>query len=240
LERPKILRISVDGQPDYHSRLRGLDESFDIRGILKAVRDIRHGRNTQLIFTAIPGPEGNINRNQLSFVLSLAREFSILVNVNPAFGVARLSEQEERDLRWSSKQADMQMSRGKRRFLLKGGNNHSNPTCQAARAVVTITADDKVALPCYHRRIVELPIKGNLRAVYETSLWQETAKKNGRYSFCQGCTIWCYIMPSFILHWFDRIVVWEHSLSGFQVARDAVLRTCGRHHLHNPYPNFEL
>lgn len=236
---PNLLRFSIDGGKEYHNANRGKGYFEYIRAGLKIASEVRSNRKTQLIFTVIPGPKGNINRTQFAEVLRLAREFRALVNVNPLFNDLEYSEQEKRDLLWLARQADVQMSRGKLRFIQQGGNNAKNPVCEAVKDVATISADNFLVLPCYHHITKRISLKNGLRPALWNSKRTSTMSKCGQFRFCQGCSIWCYIVPSFMSHILDRVVTWQHALSGLQPLRDPILRACGKLHPNNPYPDFK-
>ena len=237
LNFPGILRFSIDGNPDFHDANRGPDNYLHtVAGLEVASRVTQKGR-IQIVFSAIPGSNGNINRDQLSSVLYLARKSGVLVNVNPLFG-ASLSSAEIQDLIWFGKQSGIQMSRGKLRFLLRGGNNQYNPTCQAVRSVITVTPDNKLAVPCYYHQELAIPIGNDLRLALNSWERKRYLALDGRHDFCQGCSIWCYIVPSFLYHCHNRAVTWLHGLSGLQEVRDCLLRFAGQFHHCHPYPDF--
>lgn len=236
--------FSIDGSEERHNANRGNGYYRYIREGLAASREIRKSQRTQLIFTAMPGAKGNIDRAEFAAVLELAREFGVLVNVNLLFNIEALDERELRDLKWFARQADVQLSKGKIRFVMRGGNSMANPTCAAVKRVLTVSSDNKVVLPCYHQlkkgRATSLPIGNDLKSVLDSPIRRELLARDGRHGFCQGCSIWCYIVPSFLEHLLDRVVVWQHGLSGFQQLRDFGLRMAGRLHTVDRYPRFSI
>ncbi len=235
---PDILRISIEGDENYHNGNRGQNcYSFIKEGLEMAKR--RGRGQTQLIFTVIPGSQGNLNRDQFAHVLQIAREFQVIVNINPIFNIGVLSGEELQDLKWFARQADVQCSRGKLRFILRGGNNTCRPTCRAAHNTITISADNELILPCYHHRAERISLPEGLKVALDSPIRKNLLSRDGRFDFCEGCSIWCYIIPSWFSHVFDRVAVWEHGLSGLQPLRDAVLRYCGRFH-HRPYPDLSF
>lgn len=237
---PSLLRFSIDGDEDFHNKNRGKGYFEYIREGLAIAQKVRKNKKTQLIFTVVPGEKGNINRSQFASVLKLAREFQVLVNVNPLFNIRKMSQKELDDLRWFAKQADVQLSRGKLRFVLEGGNNNCNSTCRAVSSVVTITSDNKLILPCYHSPYAKISIDNGLKTALETETRADLKNKEGSLGTCDGCSIWCYVIPSFIYHAFDRVVVWEHALSGFQGLRDSILKASGKFHPNFPYPKIKF
>jgi MoaA/NifB/PqqE/SkfB family radical SAM enzyme len=92
-------------------------------------------------------------------------------------------------------------------FIKSGGNDTKNPRCKAVDAVIAISPDDKLLLPCYHFAQTGVPINGNLYDLYRQSEEVDSYRKSqGRLSVCEGCTVWCYLIPSFFMgidkYWF--------------------------------------
>lgn len=83
-------------------------------------------------------------------------------------------------------------------FILAGGNDTENPRCKAVDAVIAISPHDELLLPCYHFAQKGVPINGRLYELYKQS--EEVAefrRSQGKLSVCEGCTVWCYLIPSF-------------------------------------------
>ena len=78
-----------------------------------------------------------------------------------------------------------------------GGNKISNPVCKAASSTVVISPENELVLPCYHLGIKSLPITNNLYQLYQTEEVQKLVALEGRHAQCEGCTINCYMQPSF-------------------------------------------
>lgn len=92
-------------------------------------------------------------------------------------------------------------------FIKSGGNDTKNPRCKAVDAVIAISPDDKLLLPCYHFAQTGVPINGNLYDLYRQSEEVDSYRKSqGKLSVCEGCTVWCYLIPSFFMgidkYWF--------------------------------------
>ncbi len=83
-------------------------------------------------------------------------------------------------------------------FIEAGGNDVENPRCKAVDAVIAISPDDKLLLPCYHFSQTGVPIEGKLYDLYrESEIVDEYRRSQGKLSVCDGCTVWCYLIPSF-------------------------------------------
>lgn len=83
-------------------------------------------------------------------------------------------------------------------FIRAGGNDIQNPRCKAVDAVIAISPHDELLLPCYHFAQTGVPINGRLYELYKQSeVVEEYRQSQGKLSVCEGCTVWCYLIPSF-------------------------------------------
>ncbi len=78
-----------------------------------------------------------------------------------------------------------------------GGNHISDPVCLAGSTTIVISPKNELVLPCYHLGIKTFPIKNNLFELYQAQEVQELIALEGRLPACEGCTINCYMQPSF-------------------------------------------
>lgn len=172
-------------------------------------------------------------------VVKLAQDMGIIMYLQPVFDycdnetlraegieqIKRLAKYDNVDVNWAFMQ-----------FYLDGGNNISKPRCRAVSAVVVVSPDDHLLLPCYHMHDERLKIKhengrSNLDELWHSPPVQEKKKKEGSWSFCQGCTIWCYFEPSFywppdryfFLHMKSK-ALWASKVLKLQVEKSTGLR----------------
>ncbi|BCX11157.1 MAG: radical SAM protein [Thermosynechococcus sp.] len=83
-------------------------------------------------------------------------------------------------------------------LIRAGGNRTHNPRCKAVDAVIAISPNDELLLPCYHFAQQGVPINGRLYELYKSSeVVEEYRRSQGRLPVCEGCTVWCYLIPSF-------------------------------------------
>ncbi len=80
---------------------------------------------------------------------------------------------------------------------MKGGNQINNPICRAASSTIVISPQNELLLPCYHLAVKRYPIQNRLYELWKSTEIQEIVKMEGRLEECQGCTINCYMQPSF-------------------------------------------
>ena len=83
-------------------------------------------------------------------------------------------------------------------LIRAGGNDTQNPRCKAVDAVIAISPNDELLLPCYHFAQQGVPIQGRLYELYrESEVVEGYRQSQGKLSVCEGCTVWCYLIPSF-------------------------------------------
>jgi MoaA/NifB/PqqE/SkfB family radical SAM enzyme len=92
---------------------------------------------------------------------------------------------------------------------ISGGNNIYSPVCKAGSSTIVISPENKLILPCYHLGIKEFEIANNLFELYHSKDVQSEIAKEGILPACQGCTINCYMQPSFAVdisrYWFKAL-----------------------------------
>ena len=90
-----------------------------------------------------------------------------------------------------------------------GGNKIENPVCKAGSSTIVISPENKLVLPCYHLGIEEIEINAPLDEIYNSTKVKELIKLEGRMPECEGCTINCYMQPSFAVemnkYWFRAL-----------------------------------
>ncbi|KAA3439543.1 radical SAM protein [Rufibacter hautae] len=78
-----------------------------------------------------------------------------------------------------------------------GGNHIDKPICKAASSTLVISPENELVLPCYHLGAQKFPVQGNLYELYNSPEVKKLIALEGRLPACEGCTINCYMQPSF-------------------------------------------
>jgi hypothetical protein len=60
-----------------------------------------------------------------------------------------------------------------------------------------ISPENEIILPCYHFRNDKILIDRSIKEIRNSKKVQYFKKMEGRFDFCQGCTVNCYFEPSF-------------------------------------------
>jgi MoaA/NifB/PqqE/SkfB family radical SAM enzyme len=132
-------------------------------------------------------------------VITLARSLGAPLFLNPCFsyfGNDGFSPENAEKLALLARGKGVSVDRGYLRFLADGGNRVESPRCLAATSTVVISPDDCLILPCWHRGVRRIPIRGRLLALRNSPEVQEARRMEGRYPFCEGCAVNCSIRAS--------------------------------------------
>ena len=78
-----------------------------------------------------------------------------------------------------------------------GGNHIEYPLCKAVSRVIVISPMNEIILPCYHFENDQIKIDRPIKEIQLTDKYQHFLKNEGRFDFCEGCTVNCYFEPSF-------------------------------------------
>jgi MoaA/NifB/PqqE/SkfB family radical SAM enzyme len=197
-----FLNFSLDGgDAETHDQSRGV-RIFDT--LVESVA-LAHslGENPVLNHTVTAQNYGRIDE-----LGELGQKLGARVWLNPAFTAYEhynskknpTTEMIEAIERSASKYNCIGYNRAALAFIADGGNDTNNPRCKAVDAVIAISPDDKLLLPCYHFAQDGVAIEGNLYNMYRESEKVESYRQSqGKLSVCEGCTVWCYLIPSFFM-----------------------------------------
>jgi MoaA/NifB/PqqE/SkfB family radical SAM enzyme len=99
-----------------------------------------------------------------------------------------------------------------------GGNHVHQPVCRAGSSTVIISPDDKLIVPCYHLGTEAFAIEGNLYNLYHSAKVQQVIAMEGKLPACEGCTINCYMQPSFAVelnkYWWKSLPsTWKYAIT---------------------------
>ncbi|MBC8121126.1 MAG: radical SAM protein [Gemmatimonadaceae bacterium] len=201
------LNFSLDGpDAESHNKSRGV-AIFET--LIESVRlALSLGEFPTLNFTVTAQNHGRIDE-----VAELGRRLGVRVWLNPAFTAhenynghknptAELVEAIRKSARYH--RGTVGYNRAALALIEAGGNDLQNPRCKAVDAVIVISPDDKLLLPCYHFAQAAAPIDGHLYELYTRGQQVEHYRaQQGKLKVCEGCTVWCYLIPSFFKG-FDR------------------------------------
>ncbi len=78
-----------------------------------------------------------------------------------------------------------------------GGNHIKDPLCKAVSRVMVISPMNEIILPCYHFENDKILIDRPIKEIQKSEKYKYFLKMEGRFDFCEGCTVNCYFEPSF-------------------------------------------
>ncbi|MCM1982678.1 radical SAM protein [Lyngbya confervoides] len=222
-----FLNFSLDGpDSDTHDQSRGvkifdtLVESVQLALSLGEYPVLNHTVTAQ-------------NYHQLGEVAALGEELNVRVWLNPAFtahgqyndkknptpAMVEAIESSARTFR------NLGYNKAALEFIKDGGNHTHAPRCKAVDAVIAISPNDELLLPCYHFAQQGVPIQGRLYELYrESEVVESYRQSQGTLSVCEGCTVWCYLIPSFFKGFDKYWLLNQVSYAGEFLARKRFLQ----------------
>jgi MoaA/NifB/PqqE/SkfB family radical SAM enzyme len=178
---------------DRHNASRRLD-CYD--RVLESIQ-IARGMNQ---FVNINFSVGNDTLHEIDGMLQLARDLKVVVHVMPMFsyfGNPALQKEYVDRLRGLFGKPYISINLAALKFVEEGGNDPARPKCRAISANIAVSPDGKYLLPCYHAAVEKLPVDEDVQRQWHSDEMKRHRAMAGRYDFCKGCTIWCYMTPSF-------------------------------------------
>jgi MoaA/NifB/PqqE/SkfB family radical SAM enzyme len=159
----------------------------------------RLGERPDIIFTAM-----NSNIDQIEDIyLQICLPNNLVLIINPVFGYndiddgGALSEDNLDRLSAYGKMKNIYLNEAFIDLRRNGGNKVADPVCKAASSSIVISPFNELVVPCYHLGKKKFPIDNNLVQLYNSAAVQQHISLEGRMPECEGCTINCYMQPSF-------------------------------------------
>ncbi|GGK64406.1 radical SAM protein [Rufibacter glacialis] len=193
-----MLHFSLDSaDKTEHDTGRGV-ACFDF--VLESIKVAKSlGERPDILFTVFKHNLDQIERVYQEICLPN----NLMLLLNPAFEYnqvetgEQLSEVELDYLVKFSKQKWVYLNEAFVQLRKDGGNHINKPVCKAASSTLVISPENELVLPCYHLGTQKFPIAGNLHALYASKEVKQLIALEGKLPACEGCTINCYMQPSF-------------------------------------------
>jgi len=190
-----LLHFSLDS-PDReeHDKIRKV-KCFD--AVINSIHLAKSlGEFPDILFTVT-----NQTYKKLPQMYDLASKYELVLIVNPVFsyfGNEGLSTKAIDHIEeFTEGKPDVYINSSFLSFRRRGGNDKNNPSCKAVSRVIVISPDNEIILPCYHFGFKKIPIDRPISEIRSREEVSDIQKNEGRYDFCQGCTVNCYFEPSF-------------------------------------------
>ncbi len=190
-----LLHFSLDSpDEDEHNKIRGVkcfDKVFESIKIAKQL-----GEYPDILFTAT-----NENFKKLPRMHEIASLKNLVLIVNPVFsyfGNPGLCDEAVDFIEdYSSGKMDIYLNNAFLKLRRNGGNNIKAPSCKAVSRVIVISPDNEIILPCYHFESGKIKIDKPIAEIRVSEKYKYFERMEGRFNFCEGCTVNCYFEPSF-------------------------------------------
>lgn len=143
----------------------------------------------------------NENIDALPRMVAFAKKNRCPIRLNPCFsyfGNQELADKNLQVLRQYHNHPYVVTNLALLKFMAQGGNLSAKPLCQALKSVIVIGADNSLLLPCYHHSFSKIPLQNDLLKQYRGSFVQKMLPQVGRFDFCKGCKITCYMRASLL------------------------------------------
>ncbi len=190
-----LLHFSLDSpDEEEHNQIRKVDcykfvmKSIDIAKSLGEFPDV--------LFTVT-----NDTYKKLPQMHEIAQKNDLVLLVNPVFsyfGNPGLSgEAIDFIEEYTDGKNDIYLNKGFMKLRRDGGNDIKNPSCKAVSRVIVISPYNEIILPCYHFGNERIKIDKPIKEIRDSEKLKEFKRLEGKFNFCQGCTVNCYFEPSF-------------------------------------------
>jgi MoaA/NifB/PqqE/SkfB family radical SAM enzyme len=191
------LLFSIDStDPDEHDRIRAM-KSFHLA--LEALETARKYKQNYYISHVVT----NESIHKVDEMIRFAKDQGAILYLNPCFsffGNEGLDKKYAPELFKYFGQPGIIVDRAQLRLIADGGNHREDPVCRAVTSTVVVSPENNLLLPCYHFKNDAIPIEGKLYDLYKhNAVVQQAKEMEGRHTFCEGCTVYCYMRTS--LQW---------------------------------------
>ena len=190
-----LLHLSLDSpDEDEHNKIRKVNCYNHVFKSIEIAKSL--GEFPDIIFTVT-----NDTYKKLPRMHEIAKKHDLVLLVNPVFsyfGNPGLSDEAINFIEeYTDNKLDIYLNKGFLKLRKDGGNDINDPRCKAVSRVIVISPYNEIILPCYHFANEKIKIDRPLREIQNSEKLNYFKKMEGRFDFCQGCTVNCYFEPSF-------------------------------------------
>ncbi len=190
-----LLHFSLDSpDEEEHNRIRRVNCYKSVFESFKIAKSL--GEFPDILFTVT-----NDTVYKLPQMYDIAQKHNLLLIVNPVFsyfgnpGLTLKSIEYIEE--FISGKMNVYMNNAFLKLRKDGGNKIENPSCKAVSRVIVISPQNEIVLPCYHFANKNIKIETNITDLRNTDEYKYYLENEGRFDFCEGCTVNCYFEPSF-------------------------------------------
>lgn len=190
-----LLHFSLDSpDEEIHNKIRKVNCYSKVFESIELAKSL--GESPDILFTVT-----NETFKDLPRMHQLAKKYKSVLIVNPVFsyfGNPGLSlEALDYIEGYAKNKYDIYLNNSFIKLRRDGGNHIEKPLCKAVSRVIVISPDNEVILPCYHFSDEKIKIDKDIATVQKNEKYTHYKINEGRFDFCEGCTVNCYFEPSF-------------------------------------------
>ncbi len=195
LGKVDLLHFSLDSlDPQQHNTLRGKNV-FD--SLMLAIDTaLALGETPDILYTVTQE-----NIGQLENLARFAGKLGLMLIINPVFSHVQqhqLAEGTLQRIESFRKLPYVYINSAFHQLRRMGGNNPENPRCRVTTSTIVISPDNHLLLPCFHHHQYKIPVNNSLYSLYHSDKIKDYKNMEGKYDFCSGCVMNCYMDPSFL------------------------------------------
>ena len=192
-----LFHFSLDSpDEEEHNKIRKVNSYKSVLESVELAKSL--GEFPDILFTVT-----NDTYKKLPKMHEIAAERDLVLLVNPVFsyfGNPGLSDEaidfiEE----YVEGKLDVYTNPSFLKLRRNGGNHIEDPLCKAVSRVIVISPMNEIILPCYHFENDKIKIDRPIKEIQKSEKFKHFLKNEGRFDFCEGCTVNCYFEPSFAL-----------------------------------------
>ncbi len=189
-----LLHFSLDADTaELHDKIRGIKSYQKTLDAIPLA--IENGLYPDLLFTYT-----NENIDHFQGVWEIARKYKLMLILDPVFAMDEhelLAPDTHEKAKKLAKLPGVYLNKAHLKFRENGANDINNPRCHSVESTIVIMNDNTLVTPCYHHEETRLPIDGKLWDILQSDQYSKLRDMQGRYDFCKGCHINCYMDPSY-------------------------------------------
>ena len=191
-----MLHFSLDSPvPEEHNASRGVACFNHFLESIQIAKQL--GERPDILFTVT----NDSIRHLPEVYHNICQKNQLILIINPLFEYnsvgGEINHEIIKQLRAWAKKPGVYLNEAFLTLRENGGNQTSKPICRAGSTTIVISPENNLLLPCYHLAFQSFPINGDLYERYHSAEAQAVVSLEGRLPECQGCTINCYMQPSF-------------------------------------------
>jgi MoaA/NifB/PqqE/SkfB family radical SAM enzyme len=190
-----LLHFSLDSpDEEEHNKIRKVDCYKSVFESIEIAKSL--GEYPDILFTVT-----NDTYKKLPRMHEIAQKYDLVLLVNPVFsyfGNPGLNDEAIDYVdEFCNGKMNIYLNKGFMKLRRDGGNNIDHPLCKAVSRVIVISPSNEILLPCYHFENEKIKIDRSIKEIRSSKKYKNYQKMEGRFDFCEGCTVNCYFEPSF-------------------------------------------